>query len=801
MNQIYGRFQQKHDTEANWLKATNFAPLEGELIVYDADENYNYPRFKVGIWDGESEKTEDMLVSNLPFSTSKQVVESGLGENSIQQVGTGVVARGDKTLAIGNGSNDFNILYPNTLSDDEIIAAWDTAHEQVVKPGGLDPDEAGMFSVALGNNSQVFGQDCLANLAGQAFGRRTKAIGKRSHSEGTDTAATGNNSHVEGQDSIAKAVAAHAEGYGTVAGTHGNTGGGEGAHSEGTYTKALATASHAEGTSTEARATASHTEGAGTIATQNYQHVQGKYNYLDENGDAGNYAHIIGGGINASNRQNIHTVDWNGNAWYKGSVDAKGAKFSAPIEATSVKLSGPIEATSATLSGSIEAGNGKFQEVSGTKGTFSNDVLAGSVSLQYVNKKIAATYADPSKGNESGAKMLGASSTSRYGLACGYRCQANGAHAMAIGAGLIAKSTQVVVGLYNKEESGAAFIVGAGASEAESDRKNVFVVKTNGTGYLGNKKILVEGDVTNSGEVSGDITVNTIAIGDIGQTTIGAFTASFAGDVAILGTVKPAEILIENSAVMPARANIYTGNESGHVSLSNSVWGTGFTVDGYGTACFGTDEDYGSGVTIYGFGGQIEADNSITASNYITASAGITEMYEWTDGNTNDEDRRGLFITLDGDKIRVANENDNYILGVIDPNPSLIGDAAGLEWKDKYLKDVFGSYIYEEVEVPATYDKEGNVLAEATTRRQKVLNPEYDEMQEYVSRTDRKEFAAITSKGKVVMIDDGTCIINGYATVGANGQATYSSNNYAVRVLERIDDTHIKVLIDSVFVK
>lgn len=59
-NTIKGRFIQKHDTETNWLKATNFIPLEGELIIYDADATYTYPRFKVG--DGVT------LVNDLPFS-------------------------------------------------------------------------------------------------------------------------------------------------------------------------------------------------------------------------------------------------------------------------------------------------------------------------------------------------------------------------------------------------------------------------------------------------------------------------------------------------------------------------------------------------------------------------------------------------------------------------------------------------------------------------------------------------------------------------------------------------------------
>ena len=30
-----GRIVQKHDTEANWKKATNFIPLKGDIILYD----------------------------------------------------------------------------------------------------------------------------------------------------------------------------------------------------------------------------------------------------------------------------------------------------------------------------------------------------------------------------------------------------------------------------------------------------------------------------------------------------------------------------------------------------------------------------------------------------------------------------------------------------------------------------------------------------------------------------------------------------------------------------------------------
>ena len=52
------RIVQKHDTELNW-NLTDFIPKQGELIVYDADENYNYERLKIG--DGKT------AIINLPF--------------------------------------------------------------------------------------------------------------------------------------------------------------------------------------------------------------------------------------------------------------------------------------------------------------------------------------------------------------------------------------------------------------------------------------------------------------------------------------------------------------------------------------------------------------------------------------------------------------------------------------------------------------------------------------------------------------------------------------------------------------
>ena len=60
--EFYSRIIHKHDIEANWNTAaekSNLIPKQGEIIVYDRDENYDYERIKIG--DGITN------VTNLPF--------------------------------------------------------------------------------------------------------------------------------------------------------------------------------------------------------------------------------------------------------------------------------------------------------------------------------------------------------------------------------------------------------------------------------------------------------------------------------------------------------------------------------------------------------------------------------------------------------------------------------------------------------------------------------------------------------------------------------------------------------------
>lgn len=70
-NKTYqGRIVQKHDSSANWAKATNFIPLKGEIIIYD-DLN------KIKIGNGTTK------VNDLDFSSSNELPEGGTAGDTL----------------------------------------------------------------------------------------------------------------------------------------------------------------------------------------------------------------------------------------------------------------------------------------------------------------------------------------------------------------------------------------------------------------------------------------------------------------------------------------------------------------------------------------------------------------------------------------------------------------------------------------------------------------------------------------------------------------------------------------------
>lgn len=170
----------------------------------------------------------------------------------------------------------------------------------------------------------------------------------------------------------------------------------------------------------------------------------------------------------------------------------------------------------------------------------------------------------------------------------------------------------------------------------------------------------------------------------------------------------------------------------------------------------------------YAWGGAVYGKSAFNSSG-----ADYAEYFEWTDSNSNNEDRRGLFVTCVEDKIQLASPGDD-IIGVISANPSIIGNAQEDTYKDMYEKDIFG--------VPIK-DEDGNYK----------LNPNYDSSKEYIPYSERPEFGIVGLLGQLIVVDNGTCTAGGYCTSGNNGIGTKSDKGY--KVLKRLDSNHIKILV------
>jgi hypothetical protein len=196
----------------------------------------------------------------------------------------------------------------------------------------------GKMNLAAGQFSVAFGQDNATGYAAFASGSRNAALGNNSHAEGDSNFALGANSHVEGSSTIALGYASHAEGGKVDGDESGPVASGTFSHAEGRFTKAEGDGSHSEGRLTEARGNYTHTEGNCTVAVGNYQHVQGQWNEIDTVGsnNMSTYAHIIGNGTSENDRKNIHTVDWNGNAWFKGDVTVGGETPTSGIKVATI---------------------------------------------------------------------------------------------------------------------------------------------------------------------------------------------------------------------------------------------------------------------------------------------------------------------------------------------------------------------------------------------------------------------------------------------------------------------------------
>lgn len=223
--------------------------------------------------------------------------------------------------------------------------------------------------------------------------------------------------------------------------------------------------------------------------------------------------------------------------------------------------------------------------------------------------------------------------------------------------------------------------------------------------------------------------------------------------------------------------NTTTATDNSEIGTST---GTAFVIGN------GTNSSLSNAFRVTGNG------ETIAKMAYSTTGADYAEYFEWVDGNPDSQDRRGYFVTLDGNKIKLADSTD-YVLGVVSAMPSVIGNFDE-EWMGRYILDDFGAFIEEEFEYESTkIDEEtGEEITVKETGIKWKENPDYDSKKEYVPRAKRKEWNAVGMLGVISVIDDGSCQVNGFCKVADGGTATASDTGY--RVVKRVTDNIVKIV-------
>lgn len=179
---------------------------------------------------------------------------------------------------------------------------------------------------------------------------------------------------------------------------------------------------------------------------------------------------------------------------------------------------------------------------------------------------------------------------------------------------------------------------------------------------------------------------------------------------------------------------------------------------------------------------------------YTTQGCDYAEYYEWLDKNPDAEDRRGFFVTLDCEYIKIASPGD-FILGIVSAWPSVIGNGDE-EWIGRYTLDEFGSRIPETFEYEV--EENGDSKQQNITKKVKKTgtrwrqNPEYNPDAQYIQRSERAEWDAIGMLGVLAVRDDGSCKVNGFCALAEGGIATASEKGY--RVIKRVNDHIVKVI-------
>ena len=515
--------------------------------------------------------------------------------------------------------------------------------------------------------------------------------------------------------------------------------------------EASGSSSHAEGMATTASDTCSHAEGSGTTASGGYSHAEG-YNTTA----SGDYSHAEGRNTKAIGERS----------------HAEGSSSEAQNLCAHAEGSSTASGVNSHSEGSITTANGDNSHAEGARTTSNgaNSHAEGVSTKAESNASHAEGRNTVASGDYSHAEGYGTTTSSGYSHAEGYNTTASGSTSHSEGSGSKASGDYSHAENYETESSGShshaegyKTVASGNTSHTEGSECIASYTCCHAEGY----------GTTARGHAAHAEGYKTVASG-AQAAAMGYYTNATNARSLAIGHYNAAMTNVADDAV---------GSSSSHAfCIGNGILSAranAFSVM---------------------FNGVVKAASTITAST----AADYAEFFEWADGNPENEDRVGKFVTLDGDKIRISSDKDDYILGIISGNPFVLGNGDCDTWNGMYLRDEFGRIIYEPApkmtfneetgEYVEVKDENGDPVYDGVRTK---LNPNYDSTQKYISRFDRKEWSPVGMVGVLPVIQDGTCKVNGYCHCNKDGIATACEKDTtnAYRVIKKVSDRVVKIIV------
>ena len=608
--------------------------------------------------------------------------------------------------------------------------------------------------------SDIYGDTALS------LGRKTGTkIGDYSCAIGHDVEASGIYSHAEGYRSKATGPGAHAEGTETSAP-------GEYSHSEGCDAFAYGIYSHVEGNNCitgakgeEMAGYSSHAEGHGTLALGLTCHAEGFVtNAIGDCSHAeGNNTNATGLCAHAEGSSTIATGDSShaeGNAISYGQFShAEGMSVTGKENTTNGKCAHAEGYETTAISNYSHSEGYRTQALGEASHAEGNAKSYGSYSHAEGNAKSYGFYSHAEGGGRTGEENT---EKGQFAHAEGYQTTASGAQCHAEG-----KLTEASGESSHSE--GFNTIASGNSSHAEGiDTMAVY----NGDHAEGMGSIA-------SGGASHAEGGNTIATGSYahseGQSTLAENYASYAGG-------KYNNRMTTGATASNQLGDAFVVGNGTSVSTTSNALRITYQGDVYGTRAFqSSGADY---------------------AEFISP---------WADGNPDNEDRVGYFVTIKDGNLHKAEEGD-YIAGITSGNPSIVGNADE-DYYWRYERDEFNRIIMEDMpELVQQTDENGNLIFDETTlepvmketgkilpNARMKLAENYDPALQntYVERRNRREWDYVGMLGVIPVRDDGTCMAGQFCKCKTKGIATLASSAspYAYMVLKRISENVVSVIL------